>query len=123
MLARVAGQAPHIAKQHPALTLGQMQIVKSPEHAPQGAQRGFIGRNREGDVGGASQEFPDLLDRLESCVVHIDHHPFNDRSKTLISASYAIGNTPHLLASYAIGRDSILHCIVLQCNLMDDSGR
>lgn len=33
-----------------------------------------MGWNRKNDVGGARQEFPDLLKCLELCFVHIDHH-------------------------------------------------
>ncbi len=65
MLARVTGQAPQIRDQYAALTLGQTEVPEAPDHGGhKGAALGFVGGNGEGDLGGACQEFPDLLDRL-----------------------------------------------------------
>ena len=66
MLSRITRQAPHIREQNAALPLGQMKVPVSPDHGgDKGTAGGFVGGMGEGDLGGATQEFPDLLDRLE----------------------------------------------------------
>ncbi|SRR5258706_8960434 len=48
----------------------------------------------------------DVLNCFELRFVHIDHHALMIDPKKSISASYAVGNTDYVSASYAIGRDS-----------------
>ena len=67
-------KTPQIRKEHTALSLGQSEIIKSPDHGTdKGAQRGSISGNGKGNVGGARQEFPYLLDRIELRFVHINY--------------------------------------------------
>jgi hypothetical protein len=75
MLSRIARQPSQVCQQHAAVPLAPPKIAEALDHGgDKGAQRGFIVGNGKRDLGGAGQEFLDLLNCLELCFVHIDHH-------------------------------------------------
>lgn len=58
------------------MAFAELEVAMSFQHRDDEALPYRLVRwGRNGDVGGAGQKLPDLLDRVEPCFVHIDHHP------------------------------------------------
>ena len=76
VLPGVAGQPLQVSEQHPAMALAEFEVSMSMQHrGDEPVPRRLVLRGGKNNVCGTGQKLPDLLDRVEPCFVHIDHHP------------------------------------------------
>jgi len=76
VLSGVAGQPLHVGEQHPAMALAELEVAMPSQHRrDEAVPRRLVLRGRKNNVRGAREKLPDLLNRVEPCFVHIDHHP------------------------------------------------
>jgi hypothetical protein len=87
---RIAAHAPQKAQHHAFIGAAQPSVAK----AAQGAGNkivALIGAHRKTDCHGAIEKGPQLVQRMQLCVVPIDHHAsHHDRSQLPVQAHFAL---------------------------------